>query len=202
MVAELVREPFDPLVDFDGMWTTELAEHYLPLPHVPAAKYECLDGKLIMSPCESARNSRAAMRFAILNDSSATAAGLYIHGTVNVTFAIDRWIQPDITVLNQPSEDLVWVPPTLVTLVGELVSPTSRKRDRVEKPELCAAAGIPFYLEIEVRRGLAEAAIHLYRLEGGSYRLAAQALAGQKFETDLPFPMSFDPAELLDRSGS
>lgn len=199
MVAEPVGQPFDPLIDFDGMWTTELAEHYLPLPHVPAAKYECLDGKLIMSPYESARNSRAAMRFAILNDSSATAAGLYIHGTVNVTFAIDRWIQPDLTVLNQPGEDLVWVPSSLVTLVGELVSPTSRKRDRVEKPALCAAAGIPFYLEIEVRGGLEEATVHLYQLDDGSYQPLAKALAGQRFETELPFPMSFDPAQLLDR---
>lgn len=31
---------FDPLVDLDGLWTTELADRYLPLPELPAARYE------------------------------------------------------------------------------------------------------------------------------------------------------------------
>ncbi|MBP2475730.1 hypothetical protein JOF53_004602 [Crossiella equi] len=55
----MVTQPFDPLIDFDGMWTTTLAERYLPLPHVPAGKYECLDGRLVMSPHQSSQHSYA-----------------------------------------------------------------------------------------------------------------------------------------------
>lgn len=38
---------FDPLVDLDGLWTTDLADRYLPIEGAPPAKYECADGKLI-----------------------------------------------------------------------------------------------------------------------------------------------------------
>ncbi|GAB3485232.1 hypothetical protein [Amycolatopsis cihanbeyliensis] len=38
----MVSPEFDPLVEFYGMWNTELAEQYLPLPRVHARKYECL----------------------------------------------------------------------------------------------------------------------------------------------------------------
>ncbi|MCK2236433.1 MULTISPECIES: Uma2 family endonuclease [unclassified Crossiella] len=191
------RGPFDPLVDFDGMWTTALAEHYLPLPYVPAAKYECLDGKLIMSPHEPSQNSYAAAQLSYLAILAAKGTPFRVYGTVNLPFTPERWIQPDITVLNGSAEGAVWVEPTLVTLAGEVVSPTSR-RGRIDKPTLCAEAGIPFYLWVQVNHALEQAAVHLYKLDHGTYRPYAGALAGQKFETDLPFPMSFDPAELLD----
>ncbi|MDA3646150.1 hypothetical protein LZ318_29660 [Saccharopolyspora indica] len=42
--------PFDPLAAFAGSWTTKLAERYLPVPDAPPAKYECLDGTLILTP--------------------------------------------------------------------------------------------------------------------------------------------------------
>lgn len=37
---------FDPLIDLDGMWTTELADRYLPLPELPFftlvdGEYQC-----------------------------------------------------------------------------------------------------------------------------------------------------------------
>lgn len=41
---------FDPLIDFDGLWTTDLAERYLPLPELPYARYQCIDGRLVVSP--------------------------------------------------------------------------------------------------------------------------------------------------------
>ncbi|WHT19322.1 Uma2 family endonuclease [Crossiella sp. CA-258035] len=197
MVAELVGRPFDPLVEFDGMWDMRLAEHYLPLPHVPAAKYECLDGKLIMSPYEASQNSYAAARLIFLATVAADRTPFRVYGTVNLLFAPGRWIQPDLTVLNGSAEGALWVSPGLTTLVAEVVSP-SRRRDRIDKPALCADAGIPFYLEVQVDHEQERAAVHLFKLDRGAYRPHTSALAGQKFETDLPFPLSFDPAELLD----
>ncbi|CAM3599289.1 hypothetical protein KIPE111705_16170 [Kibdelosporangium persicum] len=39
---------FDPLIEFYGMWSTGLAERYLPLPYAPmVGKYEGQDGYLI-----------------------------------------------------------------------------------------------------------------------------------------------------------
>lgn len=46
----MTRADFDPLVEFYGMWNTELAERHLPIPETHARKYECVGGYLIMSP--------------------------------------------------------------------------------------------------------------------------------------------------------
>ncbi|MBB4674765.1 Uma2 family endonuclease [Crossiella cryophila] len=180
------------------MWDTQLAEHYLPLPHVPAAKYECLDGKLIMSPYEASQNSYAEGQLIFLAKLAAKQTPFRVYGTVNLLFEPKRWIQPDLTVLNSSPEGALWVDPGLVTLVGEVVSPSSRRRDRIDKPALCAAVGIPYFLEVQVDHEQERASVNLLKLGGKGYRPYASALAGQKFETDLPFPMSFDPAELLD----
>jgi hypothetical protein len=43
-----------------------------------------------------------------------------------------------------------------------------------------------------------QAAIRLWRLTAGRYKLIADAKAGRLFEVDEPFKMAFDPVELLD----
>jgi Uma2 family endonuclease len=189
---------FDPLIDLDGLWTTELAERYLPISGMPAAKYECLDGKLFVSPYESSANAYAAVQLGVLLGRTAKAHGFRLYGTVNLTIHPGRWIQPDVTLLSKPSDGGVWVPSDIVTMPIELVSPSSRKRDRIDKPDLCAKAGIPYYMEVEVAPRRRTATVRLFALGDSGYKERASAIAGHLFETDLPFPMSFDPIELLD----
>ena len=44
-----------------------------------------------------------------------------------------------------------------------------------------------------------EAHVKLLRLDhSNQYVIQAKALTGQEFRTDRPFPLSFDPAELLE----
>ncbi|MBF9133295.1 hypothetical protein I0C86_30670 [Plantactinospora sp. S1510] len=68
----------DPLVDFDGMWTTQLADRYLPLPELPTARYECINGRLVMAPAEVGANSYGEMALAHLLRPTAQAAGFYV----------------------------------------------------------------------------------------------------------------------------
>jgi Uma2 family endonuclease len=198
MSAESIplTEPFDPLVDLAGMWTTELAERYLPIPGAVVGKYECLDGKLIMSPCEGTANSYAAGLLYTRLLQPAREAGYRAYLTVNVQFGPQRWIQPDATVLKEPVKALTWVPAEKVLMPVEFVSPSSRLRDRIDKPRLCADAGIPYFMWVEVSTD--DVRVELLRLVAGDYAPIAKALAGQRFETDIPFPMSFDPADLLE----
>ncbi|SFP79370.1 Putative restriction endonuclease [Amycolatopsis arida] len=80
----------------------------------------------------------------------------------------------------------------------ELVSPSSRRRDRLDKPTLAAAAGIPYYMRVEIMRRLNTAEVHLYELKGTEYRPLASAMAGESFRIERPFALSFDPIELLE----
>jgi Uma2 family endonuclease len=188
---------FDPLVTFHGLWTTDLAERYLPIEGAPPAKYECVDGKLILSRDEAGPNVHAADELRTVLKPAVRAAGLRLYTTVNLRINSMRWIQPDFTVVRTPVIG-TWVEAEDAVLVGEFVSPSSRVRDRIDKPAICAEAGIPFWLSGQVSLAEKYAAIQLSTLVDGKYELVTTAEAGQLFEVDEPFPMSFDPVQLLD----
>jgi Uma2 family endonuclease len=191
-------QPFDPLVDLDGMWTPELAERYLPVEGAPPARYESVHGKLVMSPREGSANSWATVRLAVQLDSSARVAGHAVYSALNVLFDLRTWIEPDLVVLKEPVVDLTWVPVDKVLMPVEFVSPSSRRRDRIDKPKLCAEAGVPYYLRVEIARQLGSAEVHLFQLAGDGYKPVASAIPGQLFSMERPFEVSFDPGDLLE----
>src|SRR6266699_2453762 len=146
---------FDPLIDLDGIWTTTLADRYLPLPDLGAVKYECVNGRLVMSPTEVLSNSFGEMALGQLIGPAARTAGFYLTGPVNLTFNPGTWIQPDVTVLHALPEteyEDKWVPAGLCTMAVEFVSKGSRQQDFVNKPERCAKAGIPYFMRVVVIR--------------------------------------------------
>lgn len=198
MAAPAMGGPFDPLVDLDGMWTTDLAERYLPIEGMPPATYECVDGKLILSPYEAGQNVYAADELRTIVKPAVREARLHVYTTINLRMSYQRWIQPDFTV-TRTLVDGTWAEAADVVLVGEFVSRSSRTRDRIDKPSLCAEAGIPFYLLGEVDRNEEFVSLHLLHLTDGHYRPVAVALAGERFHTDQPFAMSFDPIQLLEQ---
>jgi hypothetical protein len=86
--------------------------------------------------------------------------------------------------------------------VVEVVSPSSRRTDRVTKPEVYASAGIGAFWRIELdlfpgSDGDDLPVVLAYRLDGDGYRLAARAGAGTMVRVPVPYPVEFDPAVLL-----
>jgi hypothetical protein len=110
---------------------------------MPAAKYNCVDGYLIMSPYDGTANGYAMLELASSLRTAAKTAGCRVYPTVNVGFSPHRWIQPDLAVLKPAVRQVTWVPADDVVLVGGFVPPSSRRRDRFDKPALCASEGIP-----------------------------------------------------------
>jgi Uma2 family endonuclease len=193
---------FDPLVDFDGLWTTDLAEHYLPLLDLPEATYECIDGRLVVSPTEVGSNSRGGMKLGQLIAPSAETAGYQVYGPVNLTFSPGRWIVPDVTVLHtlpQNDHEDLWVPSSYVLMPVEFVSRSqdSRKRDFVDKPRRCAEAGIPYFMRIQIVRQLRSVEVELLKLVDGAYEPLTGAAGGQPFDTTEPFEIRFTPRQLV-----
>jgi Uma2 family endonuclease len=186
---------FDPLVELYGLWTTELAERYLPIPGMPPVKYECLDGHLIMSPRGNSSNSYAAVKLGALLRTEARRHGALACTSACVLFNPQRWIEPDVVVLGKPVKQVDWVPVDHVLMLVEFVSRLSVRRDRIDAPTLCAA-GVPYFMTVEISRY--DVHVELLRLDdSGEYVIQAKALTGQEFRTELPFPLSFDPTELL-----
>ncbi len=166
---------------------------------MPPAKYECQDGHLIVTPYEGSANTYAAYRILTLMEPSARRLGCRVYPTLNVQLGASRWIQPDFAVLGRPARGRVWIPAESLLLVGECVSPSSRVADRIDKPAMCAEAGIEYFMRVEVSYTKNHAEVVLLRLgQQGTYEVHAKALAGSTFETQTPFPLSFDPTELLE----
>ncbi|MGC4804234.1 Uma2 family endonuclease [Micromonospora sp. DT233] len=192
---------YDPLVDLYGIWTTQLAERFLPLPELPDARYQCIDGRLVMTPAEVGTNSYGEGKLIRILGPTAEAAGFYVYGQVNLTFSPQRWIQPDVTVLHdlpKTDEEDRWVPAHLCTMAVEFVSPGSRRQDFVDKPRRCAEAGVPYFMRVQISRRLRHVAVELSALgEFGGYDTVAKAVSGQRLRADAPFPIDFDPADLL-----
>lgn len=199
MAAPLVEQgEFDPLRQFYGMWTLPLAEQYLPVEGAPPAKYESVGGYLVMSPREGSANSLAAGELFTILRKPARQAGHQAYTALNVEFESGTWIEPDLVVLQRPVRGLTWVPAHTVLMPVEFVSPSSRRRDRIDKPRLCAEAGIPWYLRIELDGRNRVAEVELLRLDGNAYIHHTAARSGEQLATDDPFPLRFDPAELLE----
>ena len=87
------------------------------------------------------------------------------------------------------------VPPESVKLAVEIVSPSSRRRDWVEKRRAYARMGIPNYVLVELS-GLGSPFVYYHKLIDGAYRLVARAQAGEIMRIDDPIVIEFDPANL------
>ncbi|GAA0493446.1 Uma2 family endonuclease [Streptomyces olivaceiscleroticus] len=109
---------------------------------------------------------------------------------------------PDVIVFDTRKLDffeLECVPVENLALAVEVVSPGSRQADRVRKPAMYAAAGVPYYWRVERGKdNLPE--IHEYWLhtERGEYIPAPEhPVHVGKLETDWPFPITIDLATLV-----
>lgn len=190
---------FDPLIDFAGRWNYKLANRYLPLPELPKARYECVDGRLIVTPTEGFTNSYGELELARILRSDAVDAGLLVTGRINLLFEPDNWLEPALAVLREapdPDED-TWIPVNLCVMAVEFMSPNNRKSDLIDKPMVYARFGVPYLMRIELVRRIGHAHVELFKLDGKTYRPVQTALAGQRFIGEEPFDMGFDPRELL-----
>jgi Uma2 family endonuclease len=164
-------------------------------------RYEIVDGSLLVSPAPPMRHQVAADRLrdmllaaapdgddvvtATAVDISATSPGLGPQAPV-----------PDIVVVGPSAWERpgLYVAPPDVLLLVEVESPRT-SRDRILKPHLYAAAGIPAYWRVELD-GPRTPAIVMYVLENGTYRDVGTVRAGEAVVVDVPFPVELRPAEL------
>jgi len=116
-------------------------------------------------------------------------------GTVNVRLLPDRIVNPDLVVAVTDLDGLV-VEAHEIRLICEIVAPGSAAAERLIKPQLYAAAGIPWYLLLEQGTTLK---LRLLRLDGPHYVEHAVASAGSSLTSGEPFPIHIDPASLLSR---
>lgn len=184
---------FDVLRWHDEPWTAQLALDLLPEANGP--KVEVLSGSVIVTPHAGFDHQNAELDLAYLLKQAARRAKLWLYHEVNIVSGDDLFI-PDIAVLRSSGGGRVAMDITEAVLLGEIVSPGNRRKDVIDRPREYAAAGVPFFLRVDLRNRVP--AMALYELVEGEYRPLAAAAAGTTFVMRQPFEFSVDPAELLD----
>ncbi|WP_188193035.1 Uma2 family endonuclease [Nonomuraea sp. SYSU D8015] len=127
----------------------------------------------------------------------AVPSHLKVFSTVNVRASDTDFYIPDLVVVPKgrfESVKLMFTPED-VLLAVEVVSPSTKTRDRATKVEAYAKAGIPTYWRVELDEG---PTLYVYDLDGDSYRGPVAHKAGTLASLTAPYPISFDPADLIE----
>jgi len=172
-----------------GEWTVELLDQ-LPDDNL---KYEILDGLLLVSPSPIPRHQRAIFRLGrILDDACPADLELFI---APLDWRPDERtsLEPDLLVVakDRIGERNIRENPAIVV---EVLSPCSRRFDRLLKFGRYAEASIPQYWIVDPGRP----SVEVYDLDDqGTYRLTASAEGDAQVEVVAPLDVTVTPRALV-----
>ncbi len=175
-------------------------EDYLKLPEKPGYRFEILEGFLIKEPSPSMHHQRLSREIgrrlmAFFDDYDPD--GELFFAPLDVTLSINNVVQPDILFVSSNRreimrEDRIDGP---CDLVVEIMSPTNRRKDRLQKMEIYRKAEIPHYWIVDPEENTLEA----FMLKDGSYTLAIAGGPGDRF-THPVFPgLDLDLVKIFHR---
>ncbi|WP_422738807.1 Uma2 family endonuclease [Micromonospora sp. WMMD729] len=183
---------FDVLSRHSSAWTASTALDLLPENN--GSRVEVLRGCVVITPGSGLDGRTVQRELGYLLKQAARRAGLWLYHDVNVVSNDDLFI-PDIAVLKVSGGGRTAMGIGHAVLLGEIVSPSTRRRGVIDRPREYAAVGVPFFLRVDLRNRVPT--IALYELTEGEYRPVAAAAAGTRFVMREPFEFSIDPADLL-----
>jgi Uma2 family endonuclease len=170
-------------------WTVDDLER---LPDDDGMRYELLDGVLLVSPAPVKKHQRAVKGLAWTLEAACPPE-------LEILFAPFDWqpdrrnsLEPDVLVIRADNQEEKAVTEPL-TLAVEVLSPSSRKRDLVQKHAKYEQAGVASYWVVDPDRP----AVLAWDLVDGRYQLVGQAEAGRELRLTLPFPVTLTPSALL-----
>jgi Uma2 family endonuclease len=181
---------------YDGPVTLDRIEE---LPDI-GARVELMAGEARLTLVQGAGHADAVSRLLTRIDPECEWRRLSLRARTNrgVYFAAsEEMIVPDLVVYRAEGRTLrgVYLDPADVVLVVEVASLATRRRDRFEKPALCARYGIGLYLLVDPFPMPVTVTLFAMNGEGSTYERVTEVTAGEPLW--LPAPFGFE----LDTSG-
>jgi Uma2 family endonuclease len=182
-------------IDHTGPWTVA---DVLGLPDDGThARHELIDGTLIVSPAPGYPHQRVSRRLATLLEQAARTTGVAVEvfEAVNVETSSGLVI-PDIAVVRAEAarHAELTLPASAMVAVMEIVSPSTRRIDRLVKPGVYAEAGVRCYWRLELGPA---ATVSVFSLRDGQYVETAVVCAGGPVTVPVPYPVTVDLEQLL-----
>jgi Uma2 family endonuclease len=176
---------------------------YLELGETESGYTELYEGHMIVSPSPKPRHSTASRRLANAIE-EALAPGYQVHQDVDVDLRLAAPDEPGfvprpdlVVVLDEAAQRVDDQGGVLLAsdalLVVEIVSPSSRRMDRVVKRDEYATAGIPHYWIVDIAEPVSIMACHL----AGEFGYADGGEITDIFTTSAPFPFEVELARLV-----
>jgi Uma2 family endonuclease len=172
-----------------GEWTVELLDQ-LPDDNL---KYEILDGILLVSPSPVPRHQRAIVQLCVLLVGACPADHEVFVAPLDWRPDERTSLEPDLLVVarDRIGEKNIQENPAIVV---EVLSPSSRRYDRLLKFGRYAEAGIPQYWIVDPDRP----SVEVYDLDDqGAYRLTASAEGDAQVEVVAPLNLTVTPSALV-----
>jgi Uma2 family endonuclease len=169
-----------------GPWTED---DYFALPEMPT-KVELVDGVLVVNPLSNATHQRLVLQISLLFVSTCPTREWEVFPGLNVRLWPGHVRNPDVIVARAGATAL-YVPAREMLLLAEITSPGNFRQDRIVKHGDYAAAGIPFYLRVDLENGPDALEATLYELADGEYREAARSVDGV-LRSSVPWPFEAD----------
>ncbi len=168
-----------------------LAEHYA-LEYDDGLKRELIDGTLIVSPGPRARHAYACSQLGFMLQAVVPTGLAVLTSPTNVDEEPATNLQPDLMVVPLRDIDL---PATEFRplLVAEVLSPSSRRIDRVLKRAVYERMGIASYWIVDPE----EPSVLVLELDGsGRYAEAARGGGDAEVAVTAPYPVTISVARL------
>ena len=171
-------------------WTVDLLDQ---LPD-DGLKYELLDGILLVSPAPIPRHQRAIVRLCVLLDGVCPADHEVFVSPLDWRPDHRTSLEPDLLVVakDRIGEKNIQQNPAIVV---EVLSPSSRRYDRLLKFARYAEAGIPQYWIVDPN----QPSVEVYDLAAtGTYVLTGSADGDTVLAVDEPLTVRVTPSALVD----
>jgi len=150
-------------------------QDYLKLPDEPGFRYEILEGELIKDPSPGVQHQRISRRLQrILEDYfwETDPKGEVFDAPLDVTLQESTVVQPDLIYVADMQKDIIKTtridgPPYLAV---EILSPSTRRKDRITKMNIYKKAGVLHYWLVDPQ----DQVLQCFFLQGDNYVLLIQ----------------------------
>lgn len=152
---------------------------------------QLIEGELIVSPSPAVAHQVMSSRLLVLLAAALPQDLQVLSAPLDLRVGERTVLQPDLMVIPRgiTAGQEVTVAPVLAV---EILSPSTRRVDLVRKPELLARLGCEHYWVLDPEHP----ALRAFRLAGETYESVAVVEGEDLFETSVPWPVSFRPADL------
>jgi Uma2 family endonuclease len=151
-------------------------------------QYELVDGVLLVTPPPTHRHQRALGELYLAFRQHCPPELEVLFSPIAFEPTNRRSVQPDLLVLPRVDGDPIPTP----VLVCEVLSPSTRVKDRTIKRQVYADAGVASYWLVDVE----VPSVTILRLVSGDYVVEREVAREQRLVEDVPFRIELVPDEL------